>query len=108
MSTINSITSPSIADVKSGSDTATTSSPKPATGGIANTSTFLQLLVAQIKNQDPLKPTDGTAFLTQLAQFSQLEQLMGIRTDLEAAKQPTTDPAAGPVTDNQTNSARAV
>ncbi len=28
---------------------------------------FLQLLVAQIRNQDPLKPTDGTQFLTQLA-----------------------------------------
>lgn len=44
---------------------------------------FLQLLVAQIKNQDPLNPTDGVQFLTQLAQFSQLEQTMGIRDDLK-------------------------
>jgi flagellar basal-body rod modification protein FlgD len=43
---------------------------------------FLQLLVAQVKNQNPLNPTDGVQFLSQLAQFSQLEQLMGIREDL--------------------------
>jgi flagellar basal-body rod modification protein FlgD len=43
---------------------------------------FLQLLVAQLKNQDPLNPTDGTQFLSQLAQFSQLEQLMGIKDEL--------------------------
>jgi flagellar basal-body rod modification protein FlgD len=43
---------------------------------------FLQLLVAQIKNQDPLNPTDGAQFLSQLAQFSQLEQLIGLRDDL--------------------------
>lgn len=35
---------------------------------------FLQLLVAQMKNQDPLKPMDDTAFVAQLAQFSSLEQ----------------------------------
>lgn len=51
---------------------------------------FLQLLVAQIKNQDPLSPTDSVQFLTQLAQFQQLEQsinmgqdMSAIRTDLE-------------------------
>jgi flagellar basal-body rod modification protein FlgD len=43
---------------------------------------FLQLLVAQIKNQDPLNPADGTQFLSQLAQFSELEQLIGIRNEL--------------------------
>ena len=35
---------------------------------------FLQLLVTQLKNQDPLNPTDNTEFVAQLAQFSQLEQ----------------------------------
>jgi flagellar basal-body rod modification protein FlgD len=53
------------------------------TGQIANKETFLKLLVAQIKNQNPLNPTDGAAFLTQLAQFSELEQMMGMRTDLQ-------------------------
>jgi flagellar basal-body rod modification protein FlgD len=47
---------------------------------------FLQLLVAQIKNQDPLNPTDGVQFLTQLAQFQQLEQSMNMGQDLTAAR----------------------
>ena len=35
---------------------------------------FLNLLVAQLKNQDPLKPMDSSSFVAELAQFSQLEQ----------------------------------
>ncbi len=35
---------------------------------------FLSLLSTQLRYQDPLEPMDGTAFVTQLAQFSQLEQ----------------------------------
>ncbi|MCK9275551.1 MAG: flagellar hook assembly protein FlgD [Syntrophales bacterium] len=39
---------------------------------------FLRLLITQLKNQDPLKPMDGTDFTSQLAQFSSLEQLYNI------------------------------
>ena len=35
---------------------------------------FLQLLVAQLQNQDPLAPTDSTQFVSQLATFSQLQE----------------------------------
>jgi flagellar basal-body rod modification protein FlgD len=35
---------------------------------------FLQLLVAQLQNQDPLNPTDSSQFVTQLAQFQQLQE----------------------------------
>ena len=45
---------------------------------------FLKMLVAQLKNQDPLNPLDGTAFTAQLAQFSSLEQLQNINTQLSA------------------------
>lgn len=45
---------------------------------------FLQLLVAQLKGQNPLDPKDGTEFVSQLAQFSSLEELINIRTTLEA------------------------
>jgi flagellar basal-body rod modification protein FlgD len=47
---------------------------------------FLQLLVAQIKNQDPMSPSDGVQFLTQLAQFQQLEQSMSSGQDLSAIR----------------------
>ena len=44
---------------------------------------FLNLLVTQLQNQDPLNPTDQTEFTAQLAQFSSLEQLSNINTNLE-------------------------
>jgi flagellar basal-body rod modification protein FlgD len=44
---------------------------------------FLKLLVAQMKNQDPLKPQDNTQFVAELAQFSNLEQSMGINSRLD-------------------------
>ena len=47
---------------------------------------FLQLLVAQIKNQDPMSPSDGAQFLGQLAQFQQLEQSMNSGQDLSAIR----------------------
>lgn len=58
---------------------------------------FLQLLVAQIKNQNPLSPTDGVQFLTQLSQFTEVEQLTGMRADLAAVRSQleTTTKAAG-------------
>ena len=62
------------------------------TGGtVPNEEMFLQLLVTQIKNQDPLNPADGTQFVSQLAQFSELEQVIAIRQDLDgvAAAAPT-------------------
>jgi flagellar basal-body rod modification protein FlgD len=48
---------------------------------------FLQLLVAQLKGQNPLNPADGTQFVTQLAQFSSLEELTKIRTSMDAVQQ---------------------
>lgn len=45
---------------------------------------FLQLLVVQLQEQDPLNPMDSTEFTAQLAQFSSLEQLQNVNTNLEA------------------------
>ncbi len=45
---------------------------------------FLTMMVAQLKNQDPLNPMDGTDFTAQLAQFSSLEQQISTNTNLDA------------------------
>ena len=47
----------------------------------------MQLLVAQLKHQDPLNPADGTQFLTQLAQFQQMEQATNSGQDITAIRQ---------------------
>ncbi len=44
---------------------------------------FLQLLVTQLRNQDPLSPMKSQEFATQLAQFSSLERLMNIDDSLK-------------------------
>lgn len=43
---------------------------------------FLNLLVTQLRNQDPLTPMEGTEFTAQLAQFSSLEQLSNVNDNL--------------------------
>jgi len=84
--------------IGSGADASANSSASTARSdsSLADKTTFLQLLVAQIKNQDPTQPMDSTAFLSQLAQFSQLEQLVGIRQEIEnqSSSATATDPAA--------------
>lgn len=46
-------------------------------------SNFLQMLVAQLENQDPLNPQDSAAFAAQLAQFSSVEQLIAVRAGID-------------------------
>jgi flagellar basal-body rod modification protein FlgD len=53
-------------------------------GGALGKDQFLKLLIAQMQNQDPMAPMDGTQMATQLAQFSSLEQLQQINTTLTA------------------------
>jgi len=44
---------------------------------------FLRLLTAQLRNQDPLQPIDSTEFVAQLASFSSVEQLIGVNEKLD-------------------------
>ncbi len=43
---------------------------------------FMKLLVAQLQNQDPMEPQDNSAFVSQLAQFSSLEQMQQVNEGL--------------------------
>jgi flagellar basal-body rod modification protein FlgD len=67
-----------------GTSSSTTSSPTSPTDQLTNECTFLKLLTAQIKNQDPLNPSDPTQFIGQLVSFSQLEQLLGINQGVQS------------------------
>jgi flagellar basal-body rod modification protein FlgD len=56
-----------------------------STGGTARPDqfgkdTFLKLLVAQLKYQNPLSPTDGAQFMAQTAQFTMVERLEDLAT----------------------------
>lgn len=48
---------------------------------------FLQLLATQLQYQDPLDPMDSTAFVSQLAQFSELEQMTNMNQTLQTSTQ---------------------
>ncbi|MBW2608185.1 MAG: hypothetical protein JRD05_11180 [Deltaproteobacteria bacterium] len=60
-----------------------TSGVTPSKDSALGKDDFLNLLVAQLQNQDPLSPLDSTAFTSQLAQFSSLEQLSNVNENLE-------------------------
>jgi len=63
-----------------------------------NKEQFLQLLVAQLQNQDPLNPMESTEFTSQLAQFSSLEQMIDVNKNLVDIKsEVSVDPHGDPI-----------
>jgi flagellar basal-body rod modification protein FlgD len=48
---------------------------------------FLELLVTQMRNQDPMKPVADTEFIAQMAQFSNLEQTKEMSSDISQLRQ---------------------
>ena len=44
---------------------------------------FLKLLVAQMQYQDPLEPVDNTQYVSELAQFSALEEMQNVSASLD-------------------------
>lgn len=80
---------------------------------------FLNLLVTEMKNQDPLSPMDNTQYIAQLAQFSSLEQEQSINSSVQSLTQnapllegasmigktvSATDPTTGDVINGTVNS----
>lgn len=59
---------------------------KERSGGALGKEAFLQLLVAQMKYQDPLEPTSNTEYISQLATFSSLEEMQNMRASLESSQ----------------------
>lgn len=52
---------------------------------------FLKLLTVQLSHQNPLEPMDNTAFISQMAQFSSLEQMQNVSSELRQMRQDFTE-----------------
>jgi flagellar basal-body rod modification protein FlgD len=72
-----------ISAIDSNSTTQAVNSETAATGEVMGKDDFLNLLVTQLKYQDPLNPVDSAEFTAQLAQFSSLEQLYNISAGMD-------------------------
>jgi flagellar basal-body rod modification protein FlgD len=71
------------------SGTATSTSSSSTQNDSVDKNAFLKIFLAQMQNQDPLNPMDGTEFTSQLAQFSSLEQLYNVNTNLQSLQTST-------------------
>ena len=69
--------------IPTGANQATASTSKTA----VDYQSFLKLLIAEMKNQDPTKPMDSTQYVAQLATFSQVEQSVQTNTKLNQIMQ---------------------
>jgi len=77
-------------------DTPTGSSGSDSAAGSANITAndFLELLVAEMKNQDPTADTDPNAYIDQLVQVNSLQQLIQINQDLGGISSDATSEAS--------------
>lgn len=60
-----------------------TPAPAPAAQDVFSSETFLKLLAAQVKSQNPLEPLKDTEFIAQMAQFSSLEQVTSLNATMK-------------------------
>jgi flagellar basal-body rod modification protein FlgD len=64
------------------SQTSSSSASANPLASLQNPNTFLNLLVAQLKYQDPLNPTSGTQFLSQTAQLTEVETMTQLQQEV--------------------------
>ena len=69
---------------------ATSQAATPASKTAVDYQSFLRLLVAEMRNQDPTNPMDSTQYVAQLASFSQVEQSVQINNRLDQLLQSQT------------------
>ncbi|WP_263372907.1 flagellar hook capping FlgD N-terminal domain-containing protein [Granulicella aggregans] len=73
------------ATAKATSSTTSSTSSSSALGGSSTSSTFLNLLVKELQNQDPTAPVDSTAMVGQMISLNSLDQLISINQTLSTA-----------------------
>jgi flagellar basal-body rod modification protein FlgD len=72
------------ASVRAGATTNSSTTAKTADDNFGK-DTFLKLLVAQLRYQNPLEPQDGSQFLAQTAQFTMVEKLTDLETETKSS-----------------------
>jgi flagellar basal-body rod modification protein FlgD len=65
------------------SSSSTSSTSSTSSGATIDYNGFLQLLIAQMKNQDPTNPTDSTEYMSQLAQLSSVQEAVQTNAKLD-------------------------
>jgi flagellar basal-body rod modification protein FlgD len=80
MSDVSGISSPSTLQSISGGPSA----PEEEKSNELGQSAFLELMITQLNNQNPLNPQDNSEFVAQLAQFSSVEGLERLNTSMDA------------------------
>jgi flagellar basal-body rod modification protein FlgD len=99
---VNTTNTTAASGTNSATNSASTSSSTSSSSAAGATNTlnynsFLQLLVAQLKNQSPTNPADPSQFVSQLASFSQVEQQVNTNSKLDALLTQTQLAEAGSV-----------
>lgn len=100
MSTVNSATAAMAASQAAQNNAAANSLSSNLS---PNQSTFLQLLVAQLQNQDPTQPQDPTAFVSELAQFNEVQQDITIANNTTSIAQDLAPSSTTPTTSSSGN-----
>ncbi|TCU72277.1 flagellar basal-body rod modification protein FlgD [Bradyrhizobium sp. R2.2-H] len=67
-----------------GNSSSSNSTNSPTSSNSVDYNTFLQLLIAEMKNQDPTNPMDTSQYMSQFAQLSTVEQAMQTNSKLDA------------------------
>jgi flagellar basal-body rod modification protein FlgD len=87
------------------SSTTGTGSTAQAAGPNIDYQSFLKLLIAEMKNQDPTKPMDSTEYVAQLATFSQVAQTVQTNSKLDQLLQTSALAQAGNIIGHSITSA---
>jgi flagellar basal-body rod modification protein FlgD len=82
MSTIGGVNPAADMVAKSSALSGNSTSISTASEKEVSSADFMKLLIAQLQNQDPTSPVDNQAFVTQLATFNSLEQLVDINNNV--------------------------